>query len=418
MSYSNSLHLFESFGVEVEYMIVDAQTLQVRPIADLLIREQAGAIVPEVEVGELAWSNELVLHVLELKTKEPAPSLARLPDLFQQQVIQINQLLAPFKALLLPGGMHPLMNPASDTLLWPHDYNKVYQAYDRIFNCQGHGWANLQSTHLNLPFSGDEEFARLHAATRLVLPILPALCASSPLVEGRYSGLADTRLEVYRQNQAKIPSIAGSIIPEAVFSRQEYETRILQRIYRDIAPFDTEGVLQEEFLNSRGAIARFSRGSLEIRLADTQECPKADLAILQVLVAVIRKLVNGNWVSLRQQQSWHQEELAEIFLKIVARGLDAEIDNAAYLHLFGINRRTCTARELWQLLWQEVQAEDNPGPEVKEVMNVLLLKGNLSDRIRAALGPEPDNQSIIDVYQQLGECLATGVLFKPEAAVL
>ena len=36
---------------------------------------------------------------------------------------------------------------------------------------------------LNLPFSSDEEFGRLHAAIRLLLPLLPALAASSPLVE-------------------------------------------------------------------------------------------------------------------------------------------------------------------------------------------------------------------------------------------
>ena len=30
-----------------------------------------------------------------------------------------------------------------------------------------------QSTHLNLPFYDDEEFAKLHAAVRMILPILP-----------------------------------------------------------------------------------------------------------------------------------------------------------------------------------------------------------------------------------------------------
>ncbi len=32
-----SLHLFEAFGVELEYMIVDRRTLAVRPIADRLL---------------------------------------------------------------------------------------------------------------------------------------------------------------------------------------------------------------------------------------------------------------------------------------------------------------------------------------------------------------------------------------------
>ena len=337
MSHSSSLQLFEAFGVELEYMIVDSQTLQVKPIADQLLREQAGAFVSELEAGEMAWSNELVLHVIELKTNGPARNLAPLPALFQQQVDQINRILARYEAMLLPTGMHPLMDPATDTRLWPHDYNAVYQAYDRIFNCQGHGWSNLQSTHLNLPFPDDAAFGRLHAAIRLLLPLIPALCASSPLVQGRLTGFMDTRLEVYRQNQARIPAIAGSIIPEAVFSREAYEAQILHKIYRDIAPYDPAGILQDEFLNSRGAIARFSRGTIEIRLADIQECPQADLAIMQVLVAVLKRLASEKWISLKGQQSWHPEELAEIFLEVIEHGLDTVLVNASFLHVFGLS---------------------------------------------------------------------------------
>jgi hypothetical protein len=413
MSYSHSLHLFEAFGVELEYMIVDRQTLQVRPMADELIREQAGAYVSDVDRGEMAWSNELVLHVLELKTNGPAPELAKLAPLFQQQVNHLNRLLARYDAMLMPTGMHPLMDPGRDTRLWPHDYNAVYQAYDRIFNCQGHGWSNLQSTHLNLPFADDEEFGRLHAAIRLLLPILPALSASSPLVEGRYSGFRDTRLEVYRHNQARIPAIAGSIIPEAVFSRRDYEMRILDKIYRDIAPFDEAGLLQDEFLNSRGAIARFSRGAIEIRLLDIQECPQADLAILQVLVAVLKKLVAGHWVSFKEQKNWHHEELAEILLDVIEQGQDAVIANASFLHLFGLPHTRCSARELWQHLWQDLRQEENLPAEVHAVMDVLLQQGSLSERIAAALGPDADPEAIARVYRRLSDCLASGTLFVP-----
>jgi glutamate---cysteine ligase / carboxylate-amine ligase len=411
MSYNSSLHLFEAFGVELEYMIVDIQTLQVKPVADELIRAAAGAYVSEVELGALAWSNELVLHVLELKTNGPAPDLGQLAALFQEQVERINGLLAPQGAMLLPTGMHPLMDPATETRLWPHEYNAVYQAYNRIFNCQGHGWSNLQSTHLNLPFAGDEEFGRLHAAIRLLLPILPALSASTPLVAGRLSGFADTRLEVYRTNQSRIPSIAGSIIPEAVFTRRDYQSRILDPMYRDIAPFDPAANLQDEFLNSRGAIARFSRNTIEIRLLDIQECPRADLAILQVLVAVLRQLLQGRWASYKQQQSWHAEELAEIFLEVIRQGMGTVIANASFLHDLGMKQTHCTARELWQHLWELVRA-DLP-EEANAVMAVMWKQGNLAERITAALGPEPNEAAIAAVYRKLAACLASGSLFLP-----
>jgi len=146
---------------------VDRDTLAVKPIADELLKAAAGSLVGEIEQGELSWSNELVLHVVELKTNGPAPALEPLPRLFGEHVRRIDALLEPLGARLMPTGMHPWLDPGRETRLWPHEYNVVYEAFDRIFGCRGHGWSNLQSVHLNLPFCGDEEFGRLYAAALL-----------------------------------------------------------------------------------------------------------------------------------------------------------------------------------------------------------------------------------------------------------
>jgi len=80
---------------------------------------------------------------------------------------------------------------------------------------------------------------------------------SSPIVEGKLTGLADNRLEFYRNNSKKIPRVAGRVIPEPVFDADGYDREIFQPMYAQIAPYDPEGILQEEWLNARGAIARF-----------------------------------------------------------------------------------------------------------------------------------------------------------------
>jgi hypothetical protein len=85
-------------------------------------------------------------------------------------------------------------------------------------------------------------------------------------------------MEVYRHNCDRIPSLTGRVVPERAFSRREYEELIYTGMLRDIAPLDPERILQKEWLNARGAIARFDRGSIEIRVLDIQECPRADLA--------------------------------------------------------------------------------------------------------------------------------------------
>jgi gamma-glutamyl:cysteine ligase YbdK (ATP-grasp superfamily) len=110
------------------------------------------------------------------------------------------------------------MDPLRETKLWPHQNNEIYQAFDRIFDCRGHGWSNLQSCHINFPFETEEEFGRLHAAIRLVLPLLPALAASSPYKEGVRGEDLDTRLATYRTNCARVPLVTGNVIPEQVFN--------------------------------------------------------------------------------------------------------------------------------------------------------------------------------------------------------
>jgi len=158
------LGLFEAWGVELEYMLVSQKSLDVLPICDQLLTAEAGQLTADVHRGAIDWSNELVLHVVELKTAAPAPQLQGLAATFTTEVQHINKLLQPLHARLMPSAMHPWMDPIREMRLWPHDSSVVYQAFNRIFDCRGHGWANLQSVHLNLPFRDDHQFARLHAA--------------------------------------------------------------------------------------------------------------------------------------------------------------------------------------------------------------------------------------------------------------
>lgn len=408
------LHLFEGVGVELEYMIVGEQDLQVKPISDLLIQDKTGQIQSDVELGPMAWSNELVLHVIELKTNHPAQSLERLAELFQAQVQDINALLRRHGARLLPTGAHPFMDPRQETRLWPHEYSPVYEAYNRIFDCRGHGWANLQSTHLNLPFAGDEEFGRLHAAIRLLLPILPALSASSPVLDRKVTGFSDTRLEVYRQNQAKVPALTGKVIPERVFTQKDYEKEIYARIAAAMAPYDPEKELEEVYLNSRGAIARFDRFAIEIRVLDVQECPLADIAILHAIILTLKALVNETWASLAEQQAWPEDSLAEILLRVIKDGQEAEVGEQVYLRAFGYEEKpSCSARELWQHLLLQVLPDSEAPLGVAEALGVIMIQGNLSHRMLQAFGQDPSPVRLQQVYRHLADCLQEGKLFNP-----
>jgi carboxylate-amine ligase len=454
MSSPALLRLFEAFGVELEYMIVDAETLAVLPIADKVLYQIAGDYVSQVDLPDVAWSNELVLHVIELKTVEPAPALEPLAERFQEHVGRVNELLEPLGGRLMPTAMHPWMDPFKEMVLWPHEYSPVYEAYHRIFDCRGHGWANLQSVHLNLPFADDAEFGRLHAAIRLLLPLMPALAASSPLLDGHVTGQLDNRLDVYRTNARRVPFCTGLVIPEPVFTKADYQRQILERMYADIGPLDPEGVLQHEFLNSRGAIARFERNSIEIRVLDVQECPAADLAICQAITSVLRALVAQRWTDLKTQQAFPTEPLADLFIEASRAADQAVIRDRAYLDLFGFPDDSCTMRELWHHLVQSlgILAEDSDcqrrsaccrerdqrksgqpsslpqqaigrcstcpvtcssGLEVtwQDALKVILDRGPLARRILASLDVDAEAEPLDEIYRELCNCLAAGRVF-------
>jgi hypothetical protein len=363
-------------------------------------------------MGALSWSNELVLHVLELKTNGPAGSLAGIADEFNRHVQTVNDILRSFGGRLMPTACHPWMNPLTETVLWPHEYSPVYEAYDRIFGCRGHGWSNLQSTHINLPFAGDGEFARLHAAIRLLLPIMPALTAASPILDGRPTGFLDNRMEVYRHNSARIPSVAGCIVPEPVYSQAGYERDIFGRMYADIGPLDPKGVLQHEFLNSRGAIARFDRGAIEIRVLDIQENPKADLAVVGLIRAVLKNLCRESWTSLEKVKNFKTKPLADLLLAVIKDADLTLIDNKDFLQVLGVPApRPQSARRIWQHLAETCLAQGDLDPETGKSLETILEKGCLARRIMEALGGDVRREMLYQVYKRLCDCLSQGIMF-------
>lgn len=101
------LHLFEGNGVEIEYMIVDDPSLELVPASDRVLKDQNGQIANEISRDGMAWSNELVLHVIEIKTDGPVESLSGLGSVFQEQVADIEKILKAFSARLMPGALHP-----------------------------------------------------------------------------------------------------------------------------------------------------------------------------------------------------------------------------------------------------------------------------------------------------------------------
>jgi carboxylate-amine ligase len=412
MSKKKTLGLFEAAGIELEYMIVNRETLDVLPVADEVLRTVVGEYANEYEKEGICWSNELALHVVELKTCRPVGTLSETAELFQHDIHWINEILRNYNGMLMPTGAHPWMDPCTEAKLWPHGQRTIYETYHRIFNCEGHGWTNLQSCHLNLPFNGSDEFGRLHAAIRLVLPIIPALAASTPILDGRRQPFLDTRMDYYRTNSARISSITGEIIPEPIFTPIAYNNEIFERMYRDIEPFDPERTLRDEWLNARGAIARFDRNAIEIRIIDIQECSRADLAIAAGINALLKAIVEEKWSDFPNQMAWQVDPLKNILLDTVRAAGGAVISDRAYLETFGVQGEdSMSAAELWSHIAGQIDIEQ----ELAATFNAIVKHGSLANRILKAMRGEITRQNLKKVYLELSDCLRENCLFLPKA---
>lgn len=398
---------FSKFGVEIEAMLVSGEALDVLPVADLLLRDGDGAIVNSVTRGAITWSNELVAHVLEFKTSVPATAaeLPGLGEVFHASMLEANaRLRALGPGCLLGTGMHPWFDPLRDGVqLWMHDDREIYETFHRIFDCRGHGWSNLQSFHLNLPFGDDEDFRRLHSAIRLVLPLIPALAASSPFVEGAATGRLDSRLHVYRHNCDRVPAITGLLIPGVIHSEDEYRERVFERIAAGLAPHDSERVLEPEWTNARGAIARFDRGAIEIRVGDAQECPRRDLAVIQAIVHMLRGWFEEETCPLAVQEAAGTELLRSLFDDAVLRGRGAIVADDMLLAAYGKRGPT----RLQDVLAGLIPRDPGSAPWVGDVRDIVE-NGCLAERLLAASRAEP----LAAIYEQLAGCMQDNEPFK------
>lgn len=404
-----TLPLFSAYGVEIEYMVVDKDCV-ISSTVDTFLNDLEQSPHSDVRTaampqGRVEWSNELVAHVAEAKCAEPEPTLSAFLFPLEAALSHAESLLGSRGLCLMPSAAHPWANPAQ-TMLWPHEYHDIYAEYDRIFGCNTHGWTNLQSVHLNLPFATPEEFGRLHAAIRLVLPLIPALAASSPYLDGQFTGLLDARMQHYRYNSMAIPAMTGDLIPEPVFTPEEYDTRILQPIYAQSAPLDPMGILHDEWANARGAIARFDRNAIEIRVTDSQECPLADLAVCFAIAEVVRLLVDEKLAPYAAQQGWSVARLYRLFYDACRDAEQAPVLDPYYAALFGVKASNLSTppsfRDLWLSLFQRVELQSTL---FAPFFHHWEQHGPLARRMLRHAGMQPTPDSLLHISHELCACL-------------
>ena len=366
------------------------------PIADQVIKDYCGRIVNFVELPQFTFGKELQLHVMEIKANAPFRSPELFEETMQDAVATLRDYLwKKYHAHLLGTGMHPLLR-LEETSIWPHRHRKIYQEYGKIFNLKQHGWLNIQSFHLNLPYSKENQGVLLHNLLAGLCAYLPAISASSPIFEGTVGPNIDNRLYFYKMNQREIPSIAGDVIPDYVSSFNQYRREVIEGYSQDMAKAGAgKTILFKEWVNSRGVIFRFDRSALEVRVMDEQECVKSDVALSCFIRAALRGLIAERAAPLPHQL------LVRDFNSVMAKGLNAKV-----LHPNGE-----TARQVCQHLFS--LASENVEEDEKKYLWIVkkrIESGNLSELIRERIMKKAQKadlkEEILSIYSTLIKCLA------------
>src|SRR5690606_33770542 len=71
---------FSVAGLELEYAVVDAALDPISAV-EPAFRRMAGRPTSDIDLGPIAFSNEIADHVFEIKTSDPVRSLARAEEL-------------------------------------------------------------------------------------------------------------------------------------------------------------------------------------------------------------------------------------------------------------------------------------------------------------------------------------------------
>lgn len=364
-------------------------------MVDRLIKDFHGRIVNFVEQPTFTFGKELQLHVLELKPNEPFRSPRIFEETMQNAVLTLSDYVErKYEACLLGTGMHPLLR-LKDTGIWPHRHKQIYEAMSQIFNLKQHGWLNIQSYQLNLPYSNEKDAVALNNVLALLCAYLPAIAASSPVYEGKPGEDVDNRLQFYMRNQVEVPSIVGDVVPEHLSSLRQYKEEIVQRYSFDLVKAGAQkSLLNKDWINSRGVVIRFDRKAFEIRVMDEQECIKSDVALSCFTRAAARGLLE------EETEVVSHETLVRDFQAIVKVGLDAKT-----LHPYGENARQ-VCRHLYEIAWKNASDEEK---EYLPLVERRIEDGNLSQiimkNVHKRTGKTDTKEAILDVYLSLAKSL-------------
>jgi glutamate---cysteine ligase / carboxylate-amine ligase len=251
-------------GIEEEFALVDPETLLLIPRFELLRDAAAGDAVLATSIAGELISSEIEIRSgagvdAEDARNRQADARRRLFTLARENAVALGST-----------GTHPLSDYREQHIIDTEHYHRVEDGLKYV------AWRNNTfSVHVHVGVHGADRAVRVCDRLRPVLPLLLAVSANSPYIDGRDSGLHSGRSQTFTKSfpRCGVPDVFGS--------------------WRAWAEY-------VDLLVRTGSIVEFTQlwwsvrphhdfGTVEVRICDAQMTAAESDGLAELVVACVRR---------------------------------------------------------------------------------------------------------------------------------
>ncbi|HEV7492140.1 carboxylate-amine ligase [Baekduia sp.] len=253
-----------TIGIEEELMIVDADSHELVNAIESLLEDARGA---DTTAGEI--KPELMESVLEIATR-PAANTAEAGHQLRALRRQVGDIAARRGLTIGSSGTHPFA-------LWEDQRIASRQRYRELVNALRFVARQELIFGLHVHVGLDDPDKAIHVANgmRVHLPVLLALSANSPFWRGDGTGMASTRLPIFRA----FPRVG---VPPSYHDWADYE--------RQIEFMVSSGVMEDYTYLWYDVRPHPKLGTVEIRACDAQTRVEHTLGLAALIQAMVKEL--------------------------------------------------------------------------------------------------------------------------------
>jgi len=249
-------------GVEEEFSILDSQTLDLAPrFEELHAASQSDELLRDSVAGELISSE---IEIISGVGGDLHDALARQ----RERRKRLFALIGAHGATLGATGTHPWADYREQPIIDTEHYRRVEEGLKYV------AWRNNTfSLHVHFGVRDIDRAVRVCDRLRPVLPLLLAISANSPYLDGRDSGLHSARTQSFTKSfpRCGVPDAFGG-----------------WRAYREYIDFLLKTSSIVEFTQVWWSVRpHFSFGTVEVRICDAQATAHESDALASLMVACI-----------------------------------------------------------------------------------------------------------------------------------